>query len=421
MIRHIFKTIWNERRQNGWIVLEYILIFVVLWFCSDFLGYVAKRYLEPTGFDMEHVYLIHMGTKPAEEGVPALTEEERFSHAMTLVDRLERYPGVESVSLSQAAIPYGWWQNYGGYIIDADSVSTHFMRRWVTPGFYKVFKIELLSGAPPAWPDPASEKLIVVSSDRSGNLGNRPIADARKLKDGWGDNPSEWQITGTVGRLKKQHLQQLDPSILFSMRKGDVDIGRDTEITLRVSPEADRDFAERFTADMQERLNIGPYFLSSIRSLSQKRQLEADLTGESSELNGVISIVIFLMINIFLGIMGTFWFRTQARRSQTGLRMALGASRQRVVSQMITETLLLLSLSVLAGLAICLNIANTDLLEKFGMPEVYYQSGEISIWLRGLLNFTLSSGFLALISVLAVWYPARQASRTQPAEALRSE
>ena len=30
MIRHILKIIWNERRSNLWILLEYTLVFSVL-------------------------------------------------------------------------------------------------------------------------------------------------------------------------------------------------------------------------------------------------------------------------------------------------------------------------------------------------------------------------------------------------------
>ena len=49
MIRHIFKIIWNERKTNAWIVLEYILVFCVLWFCVDYLYYMGKCYWEPVG------------------------------------------------------------------------------------------------------------------------------------------------------------------------------------------------------------------------------------------------------------------------------------------------------------------------------------------------------------------------------------
>ena len=35
----------------------------------------------------------------------------------------------------------------------------------------------------------------------------------------------------------------------------------------------------------------------------------------------------FLLVNILLGIVGTFWFRTQHRRGELGLRVAVGSTR----------------------------------------------------------------------------------------------
>ena len=88
---------------------------------------------------------------------------------------------------------------------------------------------------------------------------------------------------------------------------------------------------------------------------------------------------------------------------------------------MITKTLLLLTLSVLVVTIICANIANTNIIEIIGMPGVYYEDGEISVWARGIRNFLVSIAFLGLISIVGVWYPARKASDTQPAEALHEE
>ena len=32
MIQHILKLIWNQRRQNGWLWAELLLVSVILWF-----------------------------------------------------------------------------------------------------------------------------------------------------------------------------------------------------------------------------------------------------------------------------------------------------------------------------------------------------------------------------------------------------
>ena len=52
----------------------------------------------------------------------------------------------------------------------------------------------------------------------------------------------------------------------------------------------------------------------------------------------------FLLMNIFLGVIGTFWFRTQQRRREVALRMAMGSSRQGVFLRLMSEGILLLTL-----------------------------------------------------------------------------
>lgn len=52
----------------------------------------------------------------------------------------------------------------------------------------------------------------------------------------------------------------------------------------------------------------------------------------------------FLLLNIFLGLLGTFWFRTQQRRSEIALHKAHGASDMSIFVRLISEGLLLLLL-----------------------------------------------------------------------------
>lgn len=35
MIKQIFKMIWNQRRLNGWIWMELLVVFVALWYLVD--------------------------------------------------------------------------------------------------------------------------------------------------------------------------------------------------------------------------------------------------------------------------------------------------------------------------------------------------------------------------------------------------
>ena len=52
----------------------------------------------------------------------------------------------------------------------------------------------------------------------------------------------------------------------------------------------------------------------------------------------------FLLLNIFLGLLGTFWFRTQQRKGEMALMMAVGGSKQSVFFRLLSEGWLMLLL-----------------------------------------------------------------------------
>ena len=119
----------------------------------------------------------------------------------------------------------------------------------------------------------------------------------------------------------------------------------------------------------------------------------------------VSAMGLFFLVNVFLAVIGTFWFHVSRRRSELGLRMAMGSTRKGIEGLMIGEGLLLLAIASVPGLLICLNLAVADIVPC------------------GVIRFTaislLTGGVLAFVVLLAIWYPARKAARQEPADALR--
>lgn len=62
---------------------------------------------------------------------------------------------------------------------------------------------------------------------------------------------------------------------------------------------------------------------------------------------------LFFLVNVFLAVIGTFWFHVSRRRSELGLRMAMGSTRKGIEGLMIGEGLLLLTIASVPGLLIC--------------------------------------------------------------------
>ena len=90
MIRHILKIIWNERRSNLWILLEYTLVFSVLWFCCDYCSAILRTYKSDPGIDIRDTYRIEMGYRIIKNTDEPEPEYDRFALTMTLCHPVQR-------------------------------------------------------------------------------------------------------------------------------------------------------------------------------------------------------------------------------------------------------------------------------------------------------------------------------------------
>ncbi|WP_293714860.1 FtsX-like permease family protein [uncultured Parabacteroides sp.] len=413
MIRHLFKIIWNERKTNGWITLEYILVFCVLWFCIDYLYYMGKSYLEPTGFNVENIYQIDMGKKITEE------TPDKEALAMTFLNRVKQYPGVESVSFSKYAAPFAGWNYISSYYIDTDTNMVSLRMRWISDGFFDVFKINKPAKGLQGWGTPGSKE-VIITPDRNGYFGSYPEAafplnEVKKLTSTDKDS-TVYTVIGTADKMKDGYFETYSSSMLFPLEKKDFDLS-ELQIYMRVSPDVSKNFGEEFKRQMRDQLALDPYFLASVIS---HKDIKKTWTETLNSLKGVYAITTFLFINIFLGIIGTFWYRTQTRRSEIGLRLALGATRNGVKTMIFMETILILFIASIVGVNICVNIGQTVLLETLDIPISNRVQGGIGSE-QEFINYALTFGLLAIISLVAAWYPARQAAKIPPAEALRDE
>ena len=421
MIRHIFKIIWNERKTNSWIVLEYVLVFCILWFCCDYLYYIGKSYFEPAGYDINYTYSIQLTETPL-SGSETPTADEMNSYVLTLIERLKRYPGVEHVCISNASMPYSNSTSGISVLINSDTVPQGFRMRRVSSEFFDVFRIKLTKGQTFDWTDPANKNHMLITPDRNGIFGNinrsaYPVNEVYKIVNS-NDKDINYTISGITEKLKSPFYFPYENSIFFPIDMQRLQILGENSI--RIHPNAAKGFEERFKKDMKEQLNIGPYKFSSITPIKELQKTALLHSGITNNLNSIYSITSFLIINIFLGIIGTFWYRTESRRSDIGLRIALGSSKRKIKSFLYTETIILLLISAFIGINICINLGQTDLLTTLGIPKANHEQIGSGIE-QYFINFGLTFLFLATISLFAVWYPAKQSSNMQPAEVLHEE
>ncbi len=194
MIKQIFKIIWIERKINAWILLELILVFCILWFCTDYMFFVAKRYFQPQGFDIEHTYRINISTKDeGREVFSSGSDEEKNKmreDIWTIYDKIKQYPAVEYISFSQSAYPYSGSQSSTSIMQDSSEVNVQIKR--ITPDFFKVFRINILSGIPFTWENSVAGRPVVISADKDNLFGKQSPEKIRHI------NPSRITPFNTI-------------------------------------------------------------------------------------------------------------------------------------------------------------------------------------------------------------------------------
>ena len=190
---------------------------------------------------------------------------------------------------------------------------------------------------------------------------------------------------------------------------------------------SERQFISDFKKEMAKQLQIGNFYLKDIQSFSSIKSETEYMFGVTNEIRVRMALMLFCLLNIALGIIGTFWFRNQIRRGEIGLRMAMGSTRATLQRQFIVEALLLLTLAVIPAILINFFIAriggidlNMDIMMEYktiiGSPYLTQNAP-----LRFLITNLITYFSLAAIVVLSAWIPARRASKMHLVEALRDE
>ena len=108
-----------------------------------------------------------------------------------------------------------------------------------------------------------------------------------------------------------------------------------------------------------------------------------------------------------LGLYGVTAYAVASRRTEIGIRMALGAPAARVIRLVVTRTSLLVGTGVLLGAGASLWAS------KFVGALIYGLEPRDPMTLVGAI------ALLATVAGLAAWLPARRAARIDPAAVLR--
>ncbi len=195
---------------------------------------------------------------------------------------------------------------------------------------------------------------------------------------------------------------------LFGVVQGK--LRRINSIWIKVSPGQDMKSAEDGTRTLlrqRHRLAAGQEDDFTLRNLTEIMQAQEAASRAMTALLAAIASVSLLVGGI--GIMNIMLVSVTERTREIGLRMAVGARGNDILSQFLVEAV---TLSCIGGaIGVALGVFAAEMVGKSAEWRIEIQPPAI------LLAF----GSAALIGIFFGFYPARKASRLEPIDALRYE
>ena len=357
--------------------------------------------LDP-GFQMSGVLAAYLDISPLQ-----LPREQRTPFKKDLLERVRAIPGVESVAeASIVPLTDNWWNDTVLTSASAQPVRGTAFFNNVSPGYFKTMRTELLYGRDVSDSDSISSPAVAVVNEtfvRKFLPGTAPVGKPFRLDLGPTKPQPVYQIVGVVRDTKYGGLRQriLPIAYLAAAQAEDPDTQPALLVRSNIAMDAMQLSLDRAIRDLNPAITFHFATLQSeVRDTLLRERLMASLSGFFGFLAALLATI---------GLYGVISYMVVRRRSEIGIRMALGADRSRVLNLIMREAAMLLALGLAAGTVLALLAAKAAGSLLFGLKA------------RDPETFVLSISLLAIVSLAASALPAYRAARVDPLDALRNE
>ncbi|HLV96456.1 MAG TPA: ABC transporter permease [Candidatus Acidoferrales bacterium] len=408
-------SIGQNKARSILVVTEMALALILLVGAALLLRtFAALRGVNP-GFDSRNILTMNMSlaggrfTKAAE--VEQLERDGR--------QRIETVPGVESAAMTCClpleggfGLPFsivgqppknGPYTGGGGWMT-------------ITPEYFKVFRIPLVKGRVFDDQDTGgASRVVIINEAMAKEYWPKGDALGSQIVIGKGVGPEfeepPRQIVGIVGDTRAGGLNQPPfPTMYVPLAQvNDGIIALNNRIAAMNWVVRTKMPPFSLSAEIQREIRdaSGGLPVAHVRSMEQ-------VVGESTEQNDFNTTLLSIFAGVALllaaiGIYGLMAYSVQQRTREIGIRMALGASPQKVRGMVVRQGMLLAGVGVVIGVGAALGLTRLMAGMIYGV-KTWDPAAFVSVVV-----------VLSAVSLLATYVPARRASRVDPMVSLRYE
>jgi putative ABC transport system permease protein len=342
------------------------------------------------------------------------TPEEMNAYHQRMLRALQSVPGVSNAAAvtgmplrgTSDGMPFSivGGQTYGD---PSQRPDTGFQS--VSPDYFKTFGIQVLQGRSFTEQDSATSVRVAMVNQEFANRylkGMDPFRQHVLIEEIIPGQPQlgppvEWQIVGIFHTVRRGDFREDSPELDVPLAQS---LSPDVNIGVRTAEEPGA-MAKTIAAAVH---SVDPQIaLAQVRTMDQVRDEVLAEDQFTMRLFGSFAVAALLLAAI--GIYGLMAFTVSQRTQEIGLRLALGAGKNRVTLLIIREA------SMLAGIGLALGLGGSVLVGR-AMQTTLYGVGAMD----GSVLLAVAV-VLFVTALLASYVPARRAASIDPMVALRSD
>jgi putative ABC transport system permease protein len=403
----------ERNRMRSTLVVVQVALALVLLVGSGLMirTFQALRHVQPGFTQPEQILTLRISIPNAQ--VP---EPERAARMYNdILDRIAAIPGVESVGLSNSITMDGSKSADPIFAEDRPTSEGQLppIRRYkyLSPGYFRAMGNPVVAGRDFTWTDiHATRPVTLVSENLAREYWGTPSAAlGKRIRE----NPKgTWrEIVGVVRNERDNGIDQEAPTIVYwpllikNFWSAPIEVRR----TLAFAIRSKRTGSDNFMKDISRAVWAVNSELPFANVRTVKEIYDRSMARSSFTLVMLALAAGMALLLGVVGIYGVISYTISQRVREVGIRMALGATQQRVRFLFVRHGVLLAVTGVVCGVAAAIPLTRL-------MSALLFEVSPLDP-----LTYCAVSVALVAAALLASYVPASRATRIEPIEALRAE